>query len=349
MGKEAHLNAVAAYEGAKSAAAQAAQKYAAAVKAHCDAEAQHAKAVKTIGHGHMAKNTCSKWSGRKSGSPALSVFTKSSNGYWMKGSNHLNNICNKRYDHVGKEACAKKCLDFGDNCLGFEVYQPTTTCYHWTKSSEAELKAMGCTWHANTACHGYTRKPASAGPVEVHSGRCAGAHKWFGGATKADCVKKTLAWSQCMIQDGGFAYMNWQESMGGKCSCCTYKISNPASISYHDVEYYKMFKVSGSSTGKCGAEIAGFERIGTAKNNQRCQEGYSDNGCGGRKDCRIPGGGGNFPSAAKVAEKCAANSQCKGFNWIDQGAYLHNADTFYKCTPTTFSGNHIKWSVFVKC
>merc|ERR1712216_687152 len=163
MGKEAHLNAVAAYEGAKSAAAQAAQKYAAAVKAHCDAEAQHAKAVKTIGHGHMAKNTCSKWSSRKSGSPALSVFTKSSDGYWMKGSNHLNNICNKRYDHVGKEACAKKCLDFGDNCLGFEVYQPTTTCYHWTKSSEAELKAMGCTWHANTACHGYTRKPASSG------------------------------------------------------------------------------------------------------------------------------------------------------------------------------------------
>jgi len=99
----------------------------------------------------------------QSGSPALSAFTKSSDGYWMKGSNHLNNICNKRYDHLDKEACAKKCLDFGDNCLGFEVYQPTTTCYHWTKSSEAELKAMGCTWHANTACHGYTRKPASAG------------------------------------------------------------------------------------------------------------------------------------------------------------------------------------------
>jgi len=158
--KEAHLNAVAAYEGAKSAAAQAAQKYAAAVKAHCDAEAQHAKAVKTIGHGHMAKNTCSKWSSRKSGSPALSVFTKSSNGYWMSGSNWRNNQCNKLYDHLDKEACAKKCLDFGDDCLGFEVYQPTKSCYHWTKSSAAELKAIGCTWHANAACHGYTRKPA---------------------------------------------------------------------------------------------------------------------------------------------------------------------------------------------
>ena len=31
--------------------------------------------------------------------------------------------------------------------------------------------------------------------------------------------------------------------MGGKCSCCEYTISDPASISYHDQGYYKMFKL----------------------------------------------------------------------------------------------------------
>jgi hypothetical protein len=66
---QVHLNANAAYEGAKSEAAKAASDYAATVKRHCDAEAQHATAVKTIGHGHLAKNTCQKfeWSGRKNG------------------------------------------------------------------------------------------------------------------------------------------------------------------------------------------------------------------------------------------------------------------------------------------
>jgi len=52
--QQTHKNAEAAYAGAKSAAEKAAKLYAAAVKAHCDAEALHAKAVKLIGHAHMA-------------------------------------------------------------------------------------------------------------------------------------------------------------------------------------------------------------------------------------------------------------------------------------------------------
>merc|ERR1719235_1598651 len=52
--QQTHKNAEAAYAGAKSAAEKAAKLYAAAVKAHCDAEALHAKAVKLIGHVHMA-------------------------------------------------------------------------------------------------------------------------------------------------------------------------------------------------------------------------------------------------------------------------------------------------------
>lgn len=58
--KKLHLEAQAAYAGAKSAAAKALADYNAAVKAHCDAEALHAKAVTAIGHGHMAKSTCAK-------------------------------------------------------------------------------------------------------------------------------------------------------------------------------------------------------------------------------------------------------------------------------------------------
>merc|ERR1712080_530984 len=41
-------------------AAEAADAYAAAVKAHCDAEAVHAKAVENIGHGHLKQDKCAK-------------------------------------------------------------------------------------------------------------------------------------------------------------------------------------------------------------------------------------------------------------------------------------------------
>merc|ERR1711959_418013 len=53
--KAGHLNAQKAYANAKGEAA-----YAAAVKAHCDAEAVHAKAVETIGHGHLKQDKCAK-------------------------------------------------------------------------------------------------------------------------------------------------------------------------------------------------------------------------------------------------------------------------------------------------
>merc|ERR1711881_553040 len=58
--KKLHLEAQAAYAGAKSDAATAAANYNAAVKAHCDAEAVHAEAVEYIGHGQFKKDECKK-------------------------------------------------------------------------------------------------------------------------------------------------------------------------------------------------------------------------------------------------------------------------------------------------
>jgi len=59
--KKLHLEAQAAYEGAKSQAAKALADYNAAVKAHCDAEAVHAAAVEYIGHGQFKKDECKKY------------------------------------------------------------------------------------------------------------------------------------------------------------------------------------------------------------------------------------------------------------------------------------------------
>jgi len=56
--KKMHLEAQAAYGGAKSAADKARADYLAAVKAHCDAEAKHAEAVKYIGHPQHEVTTC---------------------------------------------------------------------------------------------------------------------------------------------------------------------------------------------------------------------------------------------------------------------------------------------------
>merc|ERR1719265_2103158 len=56
--KTLHLQAQAAYAGAKSAAAKALADYTAAIKAHCDAEAKHAEAVKYIGHPQHEVKTC---------------------------------------------------------------------------------------------------------------------------------------------------------------------------------------------------------------------------------------------------------------------------------------------------
>merc|ERR1711939_924968 len=58
--KKLHLEAQAAYAGAKSEAAKALADYNAAVKAHCDAEAVHAAAVEYIGHGQFKKDECKK-------------------------------------------------------------------------------------------------------------------------------------------------------------------------------------------------------------------------------------------------------------------------------------------------
>merc|ERR1712216_1103516 len=56
--KKMHLEAQAAYAGAKSAAGKAHADYVAALKAHCDAEAKHAEAVKYIGHPQHEVTTC---------------------------------------------------------------------------------------------------------------------------------------------------------------------------------------------------------------------------------------------------------------------------------------------------
>merc|ERR1711934_1263056 len=56
--KALHLKAVAVHDGAKSAATKAYSLYAAALKAHCTAEARQAKAVLSIGHAKMATKNC---------------------------------------------------------------------------------------------------------------------------------------------------------------------------------------------------------------------------------------------------------------------------------------------------
>merc|ERR1712216_465123 len=72
--KAGHLNAQKAYSNAKGEAAKAADAYAAAVKAHCDAEAVHAAAVENIGHGHLKKDECKK-------------HETGTGGKWVKGAN----------------------------------------------------------------------------------------------------------------------------------------------------------------------------------------------------------------------------------------------------------------------
>jgi len=81
--KKLHLEAQAAYAGAKSAAAKALADYNAAVKAHCDAEALHAKAVTAIGHGHMAKSTCAK--PKPAPKPAPKPVVKTKYTHWRGG------------------------------------------------------------------------------------------------------------------------------------------------------------------------------------------------------------------------------------------------------------------------
>jgi len=242
--------------------------------------------------------------------PALTVSTRT-NG-------KANNVCKEFCDKTPNCACVVE-MD-GHHCW--------LRTANYCSSKESELKSWG----------GMTTFTKTDPSCTVKSG------------APAECTSGSVSLMPCSNLMAALSDGTTNVKCTPPCQAAATAFLNTCTYQKMDSRHKAAFKpLADTCKGKCGAEIAGFERIGTAKNNQRCQEGYSDNGCGGRKDCRIPGGGGNFPSAAKVAEKCAANSQCKGFNWIDQGAYLHNADTFYKCTPTTFSGNHIKWSVFVKC
>ena len=81
--KKLHLEAQAAYAGAKSEAAKASADYNAAVKAHCDAEALHAAAVEYIGHGQFKKDECKKHEAASTGLwPISKTCTWCNQGNW---------------------------------------------------------------------------------------------------------------------------------------------------------------------------------------------------------------------------------------------------------------------------
>merc|ERR1712216_657428 len=81
--KKLHLEAQAAYAGAKSEAAKALADYNAAVKAHCDAEAVHAAAVEYIGHGQFKKDECKKHEAASTGLwPISKSCTWCNQGNW---------------------------------------------------------------------------------------------------------------------------------------------------------------------------------------------------------------------------------------------------------------------------
>lgn len=101
---QAHKNAVGAYDGAKSAAAKAASAYAAAVKVHCDAEAQHAKAVQLIGHGHHAKNSCA------AADHKLCMAEAATAKQGAARRNHFEMGCNFAYKGATAAQCEAKCM-----------------------------------------------------------------------------------------------------------------------------------------------------------------------------------------------------------------------------------------------
>lgn len=95
---------------------------------------------------------------------ALDVFTKSSDkdGYWdvQNPKGILINECSHNIgDGYTYETCAKACLDFGENCGGWELYVQNNknSCTFFPKASEAALTAAGCRWVTNPECKYYLR------------------------------------------------------------------------------------------------------------------------------------------------------------------------------------------------
>ena len=139
-----------------------------------------------------------------------------------------------------EQSCKQKCDDTA-GCLSASFSTDDGQC--WKKDKQVQSGDAINT--GNTGAFKTLYKTCSSA-LFVHAGRCNGAHKYLGSPfTKEQCVEDTLASNSCLIQDGNtFAYMNYQSSNGGKCSCCTYLITNPAAISYADPDDYNMYKVT---------------------------------------------------------------------------------------------------------
>jgi hypothetical protein len=106
--KKMHLEAQAAYAGAKSAAGKAHADYVAALKAHCDAEAKHAEAVKYIGHPQHEVTTCRDGQGKApSAAGACPKVTTIAHGSCKKEHVDLDGCIG----NAGKQTAAKKRSD----------------------------------------------------------------------------------------------------------------------------------------------------------------------------------------------------------------------------------------------
>jgi len=211
--KKKHLNAVAAYDGAKSAAALAASVYLASVKAHCDAEALHAEAVKKIGHGHHAKNTkgCEKyqamtpvtvktvkysqvrrqavigkkWAGKLWSDRNQYRFIKAPKGVFAKDSVYFRPYLSSR-----KSACPKE----GGNMLKFSAPAKVHICCANHCRRGANVPSGGGKWkklggkyaikgHGGAPCTFFEAK-VSAGTHRICCGKC-----WGSGVIVANVAK----------------------------------------------------------------------------------------------------------------------------------------------------------------
>lgn len=122
--KAGHLAAQKAYANAKGDAAKAADAYNAAVKAHCDAEAVHATAVKYIGHGHFKKDECKKQETPARTTVPAGCFTIRTKSECCSSSD-------------GRAAYASDCVpgSFGDN-----VCEPQK----WVTDNKKQASAVSC-------------------------------------------------------------------------------------------------------------------------------------------------------------------------------------------------------------
>jgi hypothetical protein len=102
--------------------------------------------------------------GTSTGATAVNKFNEAAkNGYW----NPPGDCREARGSGVSIETCAQECLDYGDQCGGFQVYTPGKDCWIFVKPL-SELSTT-CTWKDDGRCETYDRTSLDEG-AEKDSG-----------------------------------------------------------------------------------------------------------------------------------------------------------------------------------